>query len=164
MTANIPYTSIFDGDINVCSEIQTRNVLPINAEGTEGTVGTVLDGLERSFHDVSAIVHRSGLLSLYSSNHHVTVFVPHKIIYDDNMSKFDAIQFCRNITCVRYLDRTALNYYGKFVLKTLATPYDLIIESFPNGIVTVNGYVIISSIKCDNGYIHVVNNQPRQAT
>ena len=142
MSANIPYTSIFDN--------HHRRESPPTVER-----GTVLDVLERSFPDVASIVHRSGLQSLYTSNY-VTMFIPDRVIVENTMSTFDAVQYCRNITSVRYLDRVALNYYPKFVLKTLATPYDLIIESFPNGSIKVNGSDVISSIQCHNGYIHVV--------
>jgi hypothetical protein len=145
MAANIPFTSDHDNRDKTSASIQQHH-------------GSVLDILDRLFPDVSSIVHRSGLQALYTSNS-VTMFVPEKIVYDRkpvNMSIVDAIQFCRNMTAVRYLDRIALNYYGKFVLKTLATPYDLTIESFPNGLITVNGSTILSSIQCQNGYIHVL--------
>lgn len=150
MAANIPFTSLFDDGQQQYDNTHTSRDID----------DTVLDNLQRCFPHVSSIVHRSGLQSLYTSaDHRVTIFVPNKIVYDaENMSTLDAIQFCRNMTTMRFLDRTALNYYGKFILKTLSTPYDLSIESFPNGLIKVNGFNITSSIECRNGYIHVVDN------
>lgn len=148
MAANIPFTSVFSDDYD---EDKTSYPIP-----TEQSINSVLRTLHNFFPDVAAIVHRSGLQSLYESNT-VTLFVPEKYVYDENTTVSDAIKFCQNMTSVRCLDRIALNYYTKFTLKTLATPYDLTIESFPNGSITVNGSPIVSSIECANGFIHVTH-------
>lgn len=143
MAANIPYTSIFSdhGDESPCrTELHNDSVLNI---------------LHHLFPDIAAVIHRSGLETLYESKT-ITIFLPEGYKYDKNISISDAVRFCQSMTCVRYLDRVALNYYTKFILKTLASPYDLTIESFPNGLITVNGSPILTSIKCANGFIHVV--------
>lgn len=145
MAANIPFTSLFyeDGETSSESEQQCNSVMNV---------------LNTLYPDISSIIYRSGLHKLYESNT-VTIFIPEKFIYDNRTTVSDAIKFCKNITSIRCLDRIALNYYAKFFLQTLSTPFDLTIESFPNGLITVNGSPIISSIQCTNGFIHVVKNE-----
>lgn len=121
--------------------------------GLVPTPGSVLDTLSM-FREFYLLVEKSGQQRLYNVSP-VTVFVPRNFVFDPKMTVSDAIHTLRMLTVVKRLDRTALRYSQIYVLKTMATPFDLLVETDINT-VSVNSVPVTESFDCTNGTVHVL--------
>lgn len=145
MTANVPFTPAV-----IAYDPPRQYVL-----GAIPAPGSVLDVLTKEFEQTTTLIYRANQQKLYTNASPVTIFVPLSFVYDPNTPVSDAVQMCRSITVPRRLDRMALKYSSTYVLRTLATPFDILVQNI-GGTTTINGIPIINSIECTNGVIHVI--------
>lgn len=145
MTANVPFTPAV-----IAYDPPRQYVL-----GVIPAPGSVLDVLTKEFGQSTALIYRANQQKLYTNASPVTIFVSLSFVYDPNTPISDAVQMCRSITVPRRLDRMALKYSSTYILRTLATPFDILVQNIGE-MTTTNGIPIIDSIECTNGVIHVI--------
>jgi hypothetical protein len=113
---------------------------------------TVLGVLAKHFAPTYGLVKRAGLEKMYASPYPVTLFVREQL-FDPPSDKTQAVEMCRSSTCARKIDAAALKTSACLVLKTLASPLDILVENFGT---IANGSKIVTEIVCSNGIIHVL--------
>lgn len=145
MTANVPFTPAV-----IAYDPPRQYVLDVIP-----SPGSVLDVLTKEFKHIASLIYRTNQQKLYTNISPVTVFVSSSFIYDSNTPISDALQMCRSITVPRRLNRTALRYSPTYILRTLSTPYDILVQNFGQ-ITTINNSPIIGTIECTNGVIHII--------
>lgn len=141
MSANIPYTSV-------------DTVQGYHLRDSESLIGSVLSVIKCSFPDIHLIISRARMEHVFDSIFPATIFIPENYRYT-NMSIREAVTFCRSMTVSRYIDDIALRSFGNFTLKTLATPFDIEVDS-REGSIMINNRRILNTISCSNGVIHIL--------
>jgi hypothetical protein len=145
MTANVPFTPAV-----IAYDPPRQYVL-----GVIPAPGSVLDILTQQFKQTSSLIYRANQQKLYTNVSPVTIFVSMSFVFDPNTPVSDAVQMCRSITVPRRLNRTALRYSSTYLLRTLSSPFDILVQN--NGqTTTINHVPIIDSIECTNGVIHII--------
>lgn len=114
---------------------------------------TVLGVLAKRFPATYALVQKAGFEKMYASPYAVTLFASEREALRVD-SKNAAVERCRSHTCARRIDAAALKTSACLVLKTMASPLDLLIENFGE---RANGAQIVGEIVCANGIIHVLD-------
>ena len=145
MTANVPFTPAV-----IAYDPPRQYVL-----GSIPAPGSVLDVITNQFKETAALVYRSNQQKLYTTASPVTIFVSESYIYDPKTPVSDALQMSRSITVPRRLDRTALRYSSTFILRTLSTPTDILVQNIGQTTL-INNMPIVDTIECTNGVIHII--------
>ena len=114
---------------------------------------SILGVLFKRFPLVYSTIKKSGLEKMYASSYFVTLFVDEKL-FDGKSSMNASVDLCRAYTCPRLINDIALKTSKCLVLKTMASPFDILIENYGK---IANGKKIIESISCSNGIIHVLS-------
>lgn len=119
---------------------------------------TILGVLTKYFPATYKIINLAGFEKMYSSPYPTTLFVnePLNKIIVTNLTDTDknlAIQLLRSHTCSKKIDATALGTSNVLILKTMATPVEILIEDYGD---KANGRKIVKEIQCSNGIIHVL--------
>lgn len=114
---------------------------------------SILGVLFKNFLPVYSTVKKAGLEKMYATSYLVTLFVDEKL-FDGITSTNEAVELCRAYTCPRRIDDIALKTSKCLVLKTMASPFDILIENYGK---TANGKKITETIFCSNGIIHVLS-------
>lgn len=145
MSANGPFTpSVFPYDPPTSNYV--LGIVP--------TPGSVLDALLSINENLYRLVKKSGQERLYNVSP-VTVFVPRKFHFNENVSPAESLNLLRSMTVMKILTPASLRYSPVYLLKTMATPYDMVIETNFSSI-TVNSVPVTESFECTNGVIHVL--------
>lgn len=147
MIANVPFTPAV-----IAYDPPRQYVL-----GVIPAPGSVLDVLtnDSKFDQTASLIYRANQQKLYTNKSPVTVFASNSFTYDPDTLISDAVQMCRSITVPRRLNRVALRYSPTYVLRTLSTPYDILVQNFGQT-TTINDKPIVDSIECTNGVIHTI--------
>ena len=145
MTTNLPFTPSV-----IAYDPPRKYVL-----GVIPAPGSVLDIVENDFKQIAALIIRANQQKIYTTTSPVTIFVSASFVYDPNILISEAVQMCRSVTVPRRLDRMALKYSAEFTLRTLATPFDILIQNIGD-VTIVNNRPVVRTIDCTNGVIHVV--------
>ena len=145
MAANIPFTPS-----TIAYDPPRQYVL-----GVIPSPGSVLDVVFKQFDQTAALINRANYQKLYTTASPVTLFVSRSFVYDPNTPISEALQMCKSLTVPRMIDHAALVYSPTYLLRTLATPFDLLIRRV-HDVITVNSIPIVESIMCTNGFIYVL--------